>query len=28
MSAANRPAVRLYQSIGFEEVYTYWYRIR
>ena len=27
-SAANRPAVRLYQSIGFEEVYTYWYRIR
>lgn len=28
VSAANRPAVRLYQSIGFEEVYTYWYRIR
>ena len=28
VAAANRPAVRLYQSIGFEEVYTYWYRIR
>lgn len=27
VSASNRPAVRLYQSLGFEEAYTYWYRV-
>ena len=26
-SATNRPAVRLYQGLGFEEAYTYWYRV-
>ena len=27
VSATNRPAVRLYQGLGFEEAYTYWYRV-
>ena len=27
VSASNRPAVRLYQGLGFEEAYTYWYRV-
>ncbi len=27
VSATNRPAVRLYQGLGFDEAYTYWYRV-
>ena len=27
VSATNRPAVRLYQGLGFEEAYAYWYRV-
>ena len=27
VSASNRPAVRLYRGLGFEEAYTYWYRV-
>ena len=26
--ATNTPAVQLYESLGFKEVYRYWYRIK
>ncbi|MFQ9638933.1 MAG: GNAT family N-acetyltransferase [Eisenbergiella sp.] len=28
VAASNYPALRLYQSLGFEEVYTCWYRVQ